>query len=204
MTNKPWAIVVAGICLFIAAVAMAHFGVVFTEIEGRLNLVELAGVLATIYVIYIAAELQYTISDRTSNDKGEKDLILNLCNQCNKELHKCRKVFAKLTEKTKPKQTDLQPLLLGLRSLSNSLNRLEKCLKLSRLSFPNNNLEGLSSLYIDYKKSTTDFRLNQQILGNAASEADKAYEKFADALMHVWFEINRAQVASIRRAGRRE
>jgi hypothetical protein len=141
--------------------------------------------------VFIAFFLQYYLATRITDQRTEKNILIDGLREVLVNLRQCRESVSNSYHSGRLAQPASKLILSLLRKVSNDLDTLETSLNASECSALGKECEAIRDMLFKYKGATTDGGFPAKAYTNDGFlEQERAYKKLAQQLQTLMFKIN--------------
>jgi hypothetical protein len=158
------------------------------KLNGEVKTIE---VLTLAVNLMIAWALQNFLVSRISNQRAEKDFLIEIVKDAQYRVKDCNERFYQCVNKSKVLKADFDFLKAACRNLANVLEQIEISIGKSDSKHLSPKYDGLKKTFYEYKAVLTDVSPNRAYRPEATGEHLRANRALFSELQDLVFEINR-------------
>jgi hypothetical protein len=175
----------------VAGFLVGHFSRAFLSLDLKKE-VSVADIFNFLTAVVIALLLQNIVQKRYSNERIEKDLLIENIKEVILVFKDTRTLFISVYNMKRIPLDDSKAIMGLLRNLANSLRSLEVCLKECSIEVETTRLEELKRLYFEYKRILTGGTFpSKPYSGEIFNEEETIYSELYSKLQLLIFNVNR-------------
>lgn len=175
----------------VAGFLVGHFSRAFLslDLKKEVSVAEIFNFLAAVFIAFL---LQNIVQKKYSNERVEKDLLIENVKEAISIFKDARTLFISIYNIKKIPVDDSKAMMGLLRNFANSLKSIEICLKECNSKVELSKLEELRRLYFEYKRTLTGGSFpSKPYSGETFNEEETVYSELHSKLQLLIFEINR-------------
>jgi hypothetical protein len=184
-------IIVCGgiIAVFVFIFWLVNAGYGNYSINHEIDAVSLATLCVNIIIAFI---LQYYFFARASDDRAEKDILIENLQDVLKTLRACRDeiIACRATKNQKITVDSQRKIFVALRNLSNGLDNLETAVEMSGCSALTKEFEVIQTKFFDYRKAATE-QFPDAYERSDITYQEKTHRELNKELLSLGFKVNR-------------
>ena len=189
MRKQP--LIVAGVIL--AALCgvfwVTHFGWRGFSVDHVLNPVDLATLAVNIFIAYF---LQYYFISRATDDRSEKDILIDGLRDVLAAVRQCRDTLMACYDAGKISPTHAKSIKLLFRKIANGLDSVETAVTMSRCRQLTRECKAIQDALFNYKSAATGGSFpSRPYDGQTISDQERTYRTLSQKLHELVFSINR-------------
>ncbi len=189
MRKQPLAVAVIILAALCAVFWAAHVGWHGLSIEHKLNPTELATLAVNVFIAYF---LQYYFISRATDDRSEKDILIDGLRDVLASARQCRDTLMSCHDAAKIAPAHAKLIKSQLRKIGNGLENVETALAMSGCATLAEDCKRIQDALFNYKRSATGGSFPSKPYDSQDfSYQEQTYRQLTQRMHELVFKINR-------------
>ncbi len=161
------------------------------QFEAKTNWIAFANFFLT---ILLALYLEFVVRPSFSNNRNEKDLLIDQLNDIRKEIVSIHEKYSETRKKIPIPSEDKNEIVTKFRSFSNLIDMLKQSDEYCSITRKSEMSDNIFKLYLEYKKSLTGHGFNKEAFSYDRlywKNSETQYKNLLTCIMHSIIDVNK-------------
>lgn len=188
MRKQPLAVAGVILLLFCAVFFAVHIGWHGFSVEHKLNPIDLATLGVNIFIAYF---LQYYFISRATDDRSEKDILIDGLRDVLSSARQCRDTLMTCHDAGRISVTHAKAVKAHFRKIANGLYDVTTALAMSRCAVLAEDCKAIQDALFNYKSASTGGNFpSKPYDSHAFSYQEQTYRRLSQKMHELVFKIN--------------